>query len=68
MYWLGFVLTSGCFALTESAFLFLRASESSLASKGEIADFVGAPQFFSAERFNEERLHFVEGTSKHPAL
>ena len=34
------------FAMTESAFLFSRASESSLASKWEKADFVGAPQYF----------------------
>jgi len=45
-YWLVLVLISGYFALTESAFLFLRASESSLASKWEKADFVGAPQYF----------------------
>ena len=42
--WLGLVLTSGYFALTEGAFLSSRASESSLASKGEIAHRVGAPQ------------------------
>ena len=44
--WLFFVLTSGYFALTEGAFLFSSASESSLASKGEIAHRVGAPQVF----------------------
>ena len=33
-------------ASTESIFLFSRASESSLASKWEKADFVGAPQYF----------------------
>ena len=44
--WLVFVLTSGYLALTEGAFLFSLASESSLASKGEIAHRVGAPQGF----------------------
>jgi len=34
------------FAMTESAFLFLRAFESSLASKWEKGNGVSAPQFF----------------------
>ena len=33
-------------ASTEGTFLFSRASESSLASKGKIENVVGAPQFF----------------------
>ena len=44
--WLVLVLTSGYFALTESVFLFSRAFESSLASKGEKVNGVGAPQDF----------------------
>ena len=43
-YWLVLVLISGYFALTESAFLFLRASESSLASEWETGNEEGAPQ------------------------
>ena len=52
--WLVFVLTSGYFALTESVFLFSRASESSLASKGEIAHRVGAPQGFLVRKGSNE--------------
>ena len=69
--WLVLVLTSGYFALTESAFLFSRAFESSLASKGEIAHRVGAPQGFwcgKVPMWERQTLHYVECRQKLPAL
>ena len=69
--WLFFVLTSGYFALTEGAFLSSRASESSLASKGEIAHRVGAPQGFWCGKVpmrERQALHYVECRQKLPAL
>ena len=65
------MLTSGDFASIESVFLFSRASESSLASKGEITNLESAPQDFWCGKVpmrERQTLHYVECTSELPEL